>query len=72
LRRQARLDAGLCQVDLAVRRHKPRFSVSTYESGERRLLPEVRQVALAVGLSLEEVVRRCAHAVAPRAAPPAG
>lgn len=57
--RQARLDAGLRQVDVARRLGQPQSFVSKYESGERRLdILELRRVCHAVGLSLEEFVRR--------------
>lgn len=57
--RRARLDAGLRQVDVARRLGQPQSFVSKYESGERRLdLLELRRVCHAVGLSLEEFVRK--------------
>lgn len=64
LLRSIRHDAGLRQSDLAERLGKPQSFVSKYESGERRLdLVEVRQVCLAVGISLEEFVRRFERSV---------
>lgn len=57
--RQARLDAGLRQVDLAMLLRQPQSFVSKYESGERRLdLLELRQVCQALGVSLSELVHR--------------
>lgn len=57
--REIRTGAGLRQVDLAERLGQPQSFVSKYESGERRLdLLEVRQICEAVGIPLEEFVRR--------------
>jgi transcriptional regulator with XRE-family HTH domain len=57
--RQARLEAGLRQIDLAKLLLQPQSFVSKYESGERRLdLLELRQVCHAVGMSLPELIRR--------------
>jgi transcriptional regulator with XRE-family HTH domain len=59
LLRQIRIDAGLRQVDLARRLGYPQSVVSKYEGGERRLdILELRRVCLAVGISLEEFVRK--------------
>lgn len=59
LLRQIRLNAGLRQIDLAKRLGQPQSYVSKYESGERRLdLLELRQVCEAMGISLQEFVRR--------------
>jgi transcriptional regulator with XRE-family HTH domain len=59
LLRSIRREAGLRQSDLAARLGRPQSFVSKYESGERRLdLIELRQVCQAVGISLEEFVRR--------------
>jgi transcriptional regulator with XRE-family HTH domain len=59
LLRQARLDAGLRQADLARKLGEPQSFVSKYESGERRLdLLELREICAALGLSLTEFVRR--------------
>jgi transcriptional regulator with XRE-family HTH domain len=59
LLRRVRVDAGLRQVDLARLVGQPQSFVSKYESGERRLdLLELRQVCQAVGITLEEFVRR--------------
>lgn len=59
LLRQTRLESGLRQVDLAGRLGQPQSFVSKYESGERRLdLPELRQVCKALGISLQEFIRK--------------
>ncbi len=59
LLRDIRTEAGLRQVDLAKRLRKPQSFVSKYESGERRLdLIELRRVCHALGISLEDLVRR--------------
>ncbi len=59
LLREVRLKAGLRQTDLAKKLKKPQSFVSKYESGERRLdLIELRQVCDALGIALEELVRR--------------
>lgn len=50
--RQARLDAGMTQVELAAALGRPQSFVSKYESGERRLdVLELRTVCVALGLS---------------------
>lgn len=59
LLRQLRTEAGLRQVDLAVRLGLPQSFVSKYESGERRLdILEVRQVCRALDTSLSHFVER--------------
>lgn len=59
LLRQIRLEAGFRQVDLAKRVGQPQSFVSKYESGERRLdVLELRQICNAMGISLEEFVRK--------------
>lgn len=59
LLRQIRRDAGLSQAELAQRLNLPQSFISKYELGERRLdLLEVRQICNAVGLSLEDFVRK--------------
>lgn len=59
LLRQIRLDAGLRQVDVAERLGEPQSFVSKYEAGERRLdLLELRKVCEALGIPLQEFVRR--------------
>ena len=57
--RQARIDAGLRQIDLAKRLSQPQSFVSKYESGERRLdLIELRKICKALGISLGDFVRK--------------
>ncbi|MCK4487728.1 MAG: helix-turn-helix transcriptional regulator [Desulfobacterales bacterium] len=64
LLRQIRHEAGLRQEDLAERLGQPQSFVSKYETGERRLdLLELRQVCTALGISLEEFVRRFENAL---------
>ncbi|MGD0259361.1 MAG: helix-turn-helix transcriptional regulator [Verrucomicrobiota bacterium] len=59
LLRKARVQAGFTQRDLAARLGVPQSFVSKYESGERRLdVLELRLVCQAVGVSLQEFVRR--------------
>lgn len=59
LLKQARLDAGLRQVDLARRLNRPQSFISKYETGERRLdLVELRQICAALQLTLLAFVRR--------------
>jgi transcriptional regulator with XRE-family HTH domain len=58
LLRQARLDAGLRQAELAERLKKPQSYVSKYESGERRLdILELREICQAIGISVTDFVR---------------
>ncbi|MFA5891030.1 MAG: helix-turn-helix transcriptional regulator [Actinomycetota bacterium] len=57
--REARLQPGLTQPELARRIGRPQSFVSKYESGERRLdILELRQICQALGLSLTTLVRR--------------
>jgi len=59
LLRRIRTEAGLRQEDLARQLKQSQSFVSKYESGERRLdLLELRQICVALGLSLEEFSRR--------------
>ncbi len=59
LLRQIRIEAGLKQTELAERLDDSQSFVSKYEMGERRLdFLEVSQICKAVGISLEELVRR--------------
>ena len=59
LLQEARRQAGLRQVDLAVRMGVPQSLVSKIEVGERRLdLLELRAICQALGLSLGEFVAR--------------
>ncbi len=59
LLRQARLDAGLRQADVADRLQQPQSFVSKYESAERGLtLVELRHVCKAIGVSLIDIVTK--------------
>jgi transcriptional regulator with XRE-family HTH domain len=59
LLRQARLEAGLRQQDVAERLGAPQSFVSKYESGERYLgVLEVRRICEALGISLVSFVER--------------
>ncbi|GAB4685997.1 helix-turn-helix domain-containing protein [Mycobacterium avium] len=57
--RDARVEAGMSQHQLAERLDEPQSFVSKYESGSRRLdLVELREIACALGLSLSSLVKR--------------
>jgi len=57
--RQIRIDASLRQIDIARRLGLPQSFVSKYESGNRRLdILELRLVCQAVGISLDEFVKK--------------
>jgi transcriptional regulator with XRE-family HTH domain len=59
LLRQARLDAGLRQVDVAAKLGVAQSYVSNYEKGERRLdILELRDVCEIVGITLPAFVER--------------
>ena len=59
LLKMVRNNCGLSQVELATRLGKPQSFVSKIEAGERRLdLPELQQVCIALGIALEDFVRR--------------
>jgi transcriptional regulator with XRE-family HTH domain len=59
LLRQLRQNAGLTQVELALKLGKPQPFVSYYESGARRLdLLELRQVCGVLGISLVAFIKR--------------
>ena len=56
--RQARLDAGLRQVELAMRLGEPQSFVSKYENRERRLtFAEVRRICRALDIDFLQFVR---------------
>jgi len=64
LLREMRIEAGLTQVDLAARIEKDQTFVSRYESGQRRLdVLEVREICQALGITLEEFVKRLEKAL---------
>jgi len=59
LLKQVRHGAGFSQTDLAERLGKPQSFVSRYETGQQRLdILQLRQVCLAVGISLTEFSQR--------------
>jgi transcriptional regulator with XRE-family HTH domain len=59
LLREVRVEAGVTQVELAARIEKDQAYVSRYESGQRRLdVLEVREICQALGITLEEFVKR--------------
>ncbi len=59
LLRQVRQDKGIRQVELAEKLEVPQSYISKYESGDRRLdILELRQVCIAMGISLEEFIRK--------------
>lgn len=59
LLREMRVAAGLTQTELATRLGKDQTFISKYESGERRLdVLELREICRAIGVSLEEFVKR--------------
>jgi transcriptional regulator with XRE-family HTH domain len=58
LLRNLRSEAGLRQVDLAAKLGRPQSFVSNYEAGDRRLdFMELRQICIAMDITLEEFVR---------------
>jgi transcriptional regulator with XRE-family HTH domain len=64
LLREMRLEAGLKQTELAARVEKHQAYVSRYESGQRRLdVLEVREICQALGVTLEEFVKRLEKAL---------
>jgi transcriptional regulator with XRE-family HTH domain len=57
--REARLQAGLTQVQVAERLHRPQSYVSKYERGELRLdILELREVCEALGITLTAFARK--------------
>jgi len=59
LLRSVRHEAGLSQIELARKLRYPQSFVSKYENGERRLdLIELRQLCQAMGIPLQELVKR--------------
>ena len=64
LLREVRIEAGLTQMELAVRIERDQTFVSKYESGQRRLdVLEVREICQVVGVTLEEFVKRLESAL---------
>ncbi|MBK9131253.1 MAG: helix-turn-helix transcriptional regulator [Gammaproteobacteria bacterium] len=59
LLREARTEAGLTQVEVAKRLHRPQSFVSDYETGVRRLdLIQLQEVCKILGVSLTQFVKR--------------
>ncbi|HVF66708.1 MAG TPA: helix-turn-helix transcriptional regulator [Pyrinomonadaceae bacterium] len=59
-----RIEAGLTQAELAARVEKHQVYVSRYESGQRRLdVLEVREICQAIGVTLEDFVKRLEKAL---------
>jgi transcriptional regulator with XRE-family HTH domain len=59
LLREMRVEAGLTQMNLAAHIEKDQAYVSRYESGQRKLdVLEVREICQAIGITLEEFVKR--------------
>lgn len=57
--RDTRVEAGISQQQLAELLGEPQSFVSKYESGSRRLdLLELREIAIALGLSLTALVEK--------------
>ena len=59
LLKQIRQDKGIRQVELAEKLGVPQSYISKYESGDRRLdILELRHVCDALGISLQEFIRK--------------
>jgi len=57
--KRIRQDKGIRQVELAEKLGVPQSFISKYESGDRRLdILELRQVCKAVGITLQELIRK--------------
>jgi transcriptional regulator with XRE-family HTH domain len=64
LLKRIRQDKGIRQVELATRLGVPQSFISKYESGNRRLdILELRQVCDAIGISLEEFIRKLENSI---------
>lgn len=64
LLREMRIEAGLTQAELAARVKNHQVYVSRYESGQRRLdVLEVREICHAIGVTLEDFVKRLEKAL---------
>ncbi|KRW97727.1 helix-turn-helix domain-containing protein [Paracoccus kondratievae] len=56
--KQARLDAGLTQTELAERLKRPQSFVAKYENGERRIeVVELVEIATAMGSDPRDIVQ---------------
>ena len=63
---QARKDAGLTQVDLAIRLERPQSYVSKYENGERRVdLVEFLEIAEILAIDVPRFLRELGSANRP-------
>jgi len=59
LLKRIRQDKGIRQIELAEKLGVPQSFISKYESGDRLLdILELRQVCQAVGISLQEFIRK--------------
>ncbi len=59
LLKEVRQEKGIRQVELAEKLGVPQSFVSKYESGDRQLdILEVRQVCKAIGITLQEFIRK--------------
>ena len=59
LLKRIRQDKGIRQIELAEKLGVPQSFVSKYESGDRQLdILELRQVCQAVGISMQEFMRK--------------
>ena len=59
LLKRIRQDKGIRQIELAEKLGVPQSFVSKYESGDRQLdILELRQVCQAVGISMQEFIRK--------------
>lgn len=57
--KQARVDAGLTQQELAKRIRRPQSFVSMYETGDRRVdLTEFLEIASALNADASELIKR--------------
>lgn len=61
--KQARLDAGLTQTELAVRLERPQSFVAKYENGERKVeVVEFVQIVRAIGCDGHDIIDAVASA----------
>ena len=61
--KQARLDAGLTQTELAERLKRPQSFVAKYENGERRVeVVEFVEIVRAIGCDGHHIIDEVAHA----------
>lgn len=61
--KQARLDAGLTQTDVAERLRRPQSFVAKYENGERRIeVVEFVQIVRAIGCDGQSIISKVSYA----------